>query len=1199
MRLLILLNVLCLSVLTSIDALSQPTDVLTQHNDLARSGWNNTETILDTSNVNHNTFGLVASRFVDDQIYAQPLVATGLNMGNGTKNVVFVCTVNNTVYAFDADDTSSSATYYWTHNFTPPNSRPPNKVDIHPGLCGGSYSDYQPTYNGLDTTQFFGNFGIVGTPVIDKSRKLMYLVTRYVDRSVNVDQGPHTGTDCRNGATVDFDTAYSSAGFHMQFRCISILTGRDTLGSPVMILASASGTGGGSHGGVIDFDARRNQQRGGLALSNGIVYVPFAAHCDWDNSHGWLLGFDASTLALRLTFITTPNDARGGIWMSGGGPAVDASGNIYFTTGNARVGDRTAACSPALDQDYDYTNPAYSPGVPQNRGESVIKLQPNLGSNTFTIADYFGPTNFQYLNDADLDFPTQVMLIPSTNLLVTGCKDNNLYLFPTDNLGQYSSSGNNPVVQLYNVGSNAFMHSSLAYFGGSTTQYLYQWAENTNLQAFPVFSSALGSPVVSGINNGPTQGTGAFMSVSSHGSDPATGILWVTQAINGCNANNGQCPGELRAIKASNVNQELWNSNTDFQDNYSLFAKMSCPTVANGKVYVPTHGNQLAIYGLKPSNPCANNIALGKTVTASTINSPNVPAYAVDGITTTFWGSLFTDNQWLVVDLGSAYNICGVSIDWQPGSGASTFGIDVSSDGVNWTNIDSVTSNAASLNSVNGAWSDRYVRISASLRQNPGGGYAVLEMDVFGTPLGSCTAPTLLAPSPVDPNDETISWNPVTGATGYNIEYKVPIVANWLDTSSTSTTFTARALSCNSTTYDYQVQTVCGANTSPFAPGNFLTQFCSGSCGQLPTRYYHADLGDIGVAGNSCLNVNTGVYTISGSGIGLKGGVDGFQYAFTNYSGDEQTGAEVLSQDAVETYNKAGVMMRDSLSITSRFIFLGLESGNGDGVVVVYRSTPGGPTDSITLSGYPAPYYVRLSKTGTMFSAYISPDGNTWTQVGSALNLNFGTNPIYTGMAVTSSYNSVLSTATFTFFPPSQPLPIKLVSFTASNINNEFVYLQWATSMELNSSYFDVERSTDGVTFQKITSVKAIGNSDVMQNYSAQDPNPAEGINYYRLKEVDLDNNVTYSQVRPVRFGKQPDPIIYPNPSTSYFDVIAGSETVSEITLFNVSGKTLLSVQNQSGSSTISISTADLAPGVYIVQIKTASRVYEQKLLRE
>ena len=125
--------------------------VLTQHNDNSRTGANLQETILNTNNVNTNLFGLVFSRVVDDQIYAQPLVMTNVNIaGKGLRNLAIVATVNDSVYAFDADDASVTAPY-WQNNLIGPNARAPRNSDMT-GACGGNYQD------------FSGNMGIVGTP---------------------------------------------------------------------------------------------------------------------------------------------------------------------------------------------------------------------------------------------------------------------------------------------------------------------------------------------------------------------------------------------------------------------------------------------------------------------------------------------------------------------------------------------------------------------------------------------------------------------------------------------------------------------------------------------------------------------------------------------------------------------------------------------------------------------------------------------------------------------------------------------------------------------------------------------------------------------------------------------------------------------------------------------------------------------------
>src|SRR4051812_24208579 len=139
----------------------QSVSVLTQHNDNTRAGWNANETALTTANVNVQQFGKVFTLQVDGQVYAQPLVVGHVFIGDALRNVVYVATVNNTVYAFDGDN----GKLYWQKNMTPTGMRPPRNTDMT-GACGGGYQD------------FSGNIGIVGTPVIDAAKATMYFVAR-------------------------------------------------------------------------------------------------------------------------------------------------------------------------------------------------------------------------------------------------------------------------------------------------------------------------------------------------------------------------------------------------------------------------------------------------------------------------------------------------------------------------------------------------------------------------------------------------------------------------------------------------------------------------------------------------------------------------------------------------------------------------------------------------------------------------------------------------------------------------------------------------------------------------------------------------------------------------------------------------------------------------------------------------------------
>lgn len=262
--------------------------VMTQHNDNGRTGANLSETLLNTSNVNTNQFGLLFSRAVDDQVYAQPLVMTNVNVpGKGPRNVVYVATVNDSLYAYDADDSTVTAPY-WSRSFiNPPNIVAPRNTDAGAGgACGGNYND------------FSGNMGLVGTPVIDPIAGTLFVVVR---------------TKEILGTTTNYV---------QRLHALDVTSGAERPTSPVVI------TFGG-------FDTLRQNPRPGLLLVNGTVYISWSSHCDWTPYHGLVVGYNATNLLQApVIFNATPSGSEAGIWMSGQGLSADANGNIYFVTGN-------------------------------------------------------------------------------------------------------------------------------------------------------------------------------------------------------------------------------------------------------------------------------------------------------------------------------------------------------------------------------------------------------------------------------------------------------------------------------------------------------------------------------------------------------------------------------------------------------------------------------------------------------------------------------------------------------------------------------------------------------------------------------------------------------------------------------------------------------------------------------------------------
>ncbi len=511
-------------------AVFSQTNVLTQHNDIGRTGWNSSEIMLDISNVNKNGFGLLFSRPLDDQMYAQPLIVSDLNISGSNNNVVFAATVNNTVYAYDADNATVTAPF-WQINLTENGMRPPNHTDVG-GACG--------TYN-----DFGGKIGIVGTPVIDLTAQKLFVVARSVDAVGN---------------------------FFQYLHAIDITTGND---AKVLITAQVPGTGVGSSSGNLPFNPITQNQRCALLLLNGIIYIAYSSHCDTNPYHGWILGYDENTLTQKYVFVNTPNDEEGGIWMSGAGPAADAQGNIYVASGN---GGGTAG--------------------PLNLENCFTKLTPNSTTGILSMASFFIPFNYPSLDAGDIDFgPTQVLLIPNTTVALSGCKDGNLYLVDKDNMGGLGSITNNNRQTLQVGGS---MHSSFGYYKGSSQEHIYLWSEGKQLTAVPFNRSTnlLGTPVSNTSLQGPVGDNGAFLSVSSNGSNDATSILWVSHAIAPCDAGGNSCPGILRAVNANDITKELWNSTLVSSDAVGNYAKFSCPTIANGKVYLATFSNKLMVYGL-------------------------------------------------------------------------------------------------------------------------------------------------------------------------------------------------------------------------------------------------------------------------------------------------------------------------------------------------------------------------------------------------------------------------------------------------------------------------------------------------------------------------------------------------------------------------------------------------------------------------
>ncbi|PWU07822.1 MAG: pyrrolo-quinoline quinone [Terriglobia bacterium] len=507
-----------------------PVPVPTYHNNNSRTGLNNGETTLTWNNVNVNSFRLLFTYPVDAQVYAQPLYVPGLNINGVTHNVVFAATENNSVYAFDADSNAgANGGLLWHVSF----NVGPAGVTVTPVASSDiGCSDISPIY------------GITGTPVIDIASQTLYVVAKTKEVS-------------QSGVT-----------YAQRLHALSLTDGQEKFGGPGGIQGSVPGACGNADGhGNIIVDPLLQNQRAGLLLSSGTLYVAFASHCDINPYNGWMLAYSPTTLQQTGILSTSPDgtnrDCRGGIWQAGAGPATDAAGNIYFLTGNGTFN--------AANGGHSY-------------GDSFVKLNP---APALTVNDYFTPVNQSNMDSADLDLGAGGALVlpdqtgPNPHLVVGTGKTGTIYLVNRDNMGKSGIGG--AVQQIPGaVGSRFEPFPMPAY----VNQAVYFAGANDNVKGFQLNNGKL-TPRPFATS---AQGVGFEGAGLSTSSDPSgnNAIVW---ALDG----NGS-PAIVHAYKATDLT-ELYNSNqAGTRDNPGPGVKFSVPTVSGGKVYVGT-ANTLAVYG--------------------------------------------------------------------------------------------------------------------------------------------------------------------------------------------------------------------------------------------------------------------------------------------------------------------------------------------------------------------------------------------------------------------------------------------------------------------------------------------------------------------------------------------------------------------------------------------------------------------------
>jgi hypothetical protein len=578
------------------------------HYDPAITGQNLQETVLTPANVNATTFGKLANQPVDGYVYAQPLYMANLMIGGSPHNVAFVATEHDTVYAFEVVNDPSIPTgmrldRLWQRSFI----NPAAGVTTVPSGDVGS-GDIVP------------EIGITGAPVIDAATNTLYVVAKtkevrgdgnhYVQKLYALDITNPTGAD----RTAPYTIGDSKGdGFANQTTVIQV-----------------AGNGADSGGGQVRFNAFRENQRPSLQLLGGRVYVGWASHSDNGPFHGWVVGFNETTLQPEKWFNTTPNAGGSGIWQSQGALSTDGT-FLYFATGNGFGANA-----------FDVSQGNYS--------EAVLRVDPRPAGTAMVVSNtpgsygYFVPNDWRQLDNADADLGSGgVMLLPDsvgggghTHLMVETGKNGKIYLIDRGNLGGNVPQGQaDPVVQVVTAGPGGVWGNPAFYQESASSGLIYYHGSGADTRAFRITGGML-TQVSAGnfiaYRSNQTFGfPGAQPIISGNGPNNPSAIDWELQSDN----YGQQGPEVLHAYAArpaasTGTLTELYNSNqTGQRDQLGGSVKFTSPIVSNGLVFVGQEYN-FSVFGLFPAHgaaPAAPTNLAGMGVSSTAIQltwaSPN------------------------------------------------------------------------------------------------------------------------------------------------------------------------------------------------------------------------------------------------------------------------------------------------------------------------------------------------------------------------------------------------------------------------------------------------------------------------------------------------------------------------------------------------------------------------------------------------
>lgn len=559
--------------------------ITTYHNDNSRTGQNLNETMLTPANVNSSQFAKLYSGTTNLDSWApgQPLYVPNVSIGGTNYNVIYVATLNNSVYAFDADNGKE----LWTANYGPPSS--------FDSLCTDSTYQASPQKGA----------GIVSTGVIDPVAGLLYFVNKTGD-GVNIP-------------------------FGLYLHAVSISTGVDEPGSPVLIAPPSGPT----------FMPQYQMNRPGLLLSNGFVYVALGStgckglkNFPKINNHGWILGYNTLLLtAPPSVFVTSPATNNAGIWQSGGGVAADSLGNLYFETADGTFNQPSGGSDFGLSvlrldsnlNFVDFFTPYNEATVLEPNDLDLSSVGPMLLPDQSS-----GPTHLMVASgkNEEIYLLNRDYMGGFCSLCNTTSQNTNIV---QDVLPPATLSGclGGPPTFTCRYGTPSYWNN-----------YVYFTEVPGPLLAHTL--GVIGSGV--GLSTAPTSESPAIYSgagsssISSNG--VTNGILWV---VTWTNAGPGTDKGVLRAFDATNLQTQFYASSSagGARDSVGFVPDFITPTIANGKVYIATE-SQLLVYGLLPSltaNAGNNQSGFVGTVLPATLSVQAISAYTglpVPGATITF-----------------------------------------------------------------------------------------------------------------------------------------------------------------------------------------------------------------------------------------------------------------------------------------------------------------------------------------------------------------------------------------------------------------------------------------------------------------------------------------------------------------------------------------------------------------------------------